>query len=198
MSEEQASNAASKSASTETSDSAPQAQTPELTLWEKLESKFGRRDLLLQGGWAFFWVFCGGWLLSNLRFLFPNVLYEPTLSFKAGKPEDFPIGVSSKLKKSHRVWVVRTEEGFYSFWARCTHLGCTPSWFDAEHRFKCPCHGSNFNADGDVIAGPAPKPLWRCAIRLADDGQILIDKARLANQPGSREQGDFFLNYKTA
>ncbi len=167
-------------------------------IWEWFDEKFGRRQFLLQSGWAFFWVFLGGWLLSNLRYLFPNVLYEPSLSFKAGKPEDYPVGVSEKMKKTHRVWIVRTDKGFYSFWARCTHLGCTPNWFDTENRFKCPCHGSNFNRDGDVIAGPAPKPLWRCAIKLADDGQLLIDKARLENRGGAREKDDFFLPYAGA
>ena len=181
----------------------PQEQTPPQAaarrdLWAWFEERFGRRQFLLKAGWGFFWVFLGGWLLSNLRFLFPNVLYEPTLAFKAGKPGEYPLGVSEKWKKTQRTWIIRREDGFYCFWARCTHLGCTPNWFDAEGRFKCPCHGSNFNKDGDVIAGPAPKPLWRCAIKLADDGQLFIDKARLENRPGPREQGDFFLSYKNA
>ena len=166
--------------------------------WRVLDEQLGRRQFLLTSGWAFFWVFLGGWLLSNLRFLFPNVLYEPSLSFKAGDPAKFKIGVNEDLKKAQRVWLIRTEQGFYCFWARCTHLGCTPNWFEAEGRFKCPCHGSNFNKEGDVIAGPAPKPLWRCAIQLASDGQILIDKARLENRPGQREQGNFFLPLKSA
>ncbi len=170
---------------------------PPSDLWRWLEDRLGRREFLLKSGWAFFWVFMGGWLLSNLRYLFPNVLYEPTLSFKAGKPEDYPLGISEKWKKTQRVWIVRKADGFYCFWARCTHLGCTPNWFDAENRFKCPCHGSNFNKDGDVISGPAPNPLWRCAIKQADDGQLLIDKARLENRPGQREQGDFFLPFKS-
>jgi hypothetical protein len=49
-----------------------------------------------------------------------------------------------------------------------------------------------------VIAGPAPKPLWRCAIRLADDGQLVIDKGRLENRHGMREHGEFFLPYRAA
>ena len=182
---------------TTTPASAPNPPAPD-SLWQRLEARFGRRQFLLQAGWAFFWVFLGGWLLSNLRYLFPNVLYEPTLSFKAGKPEDYPLGVSEKWKKSQRVWIIRRPDGFYCFWARCTHLGCTPNWFDAEARFKCPCHGSNFNRDGDVIAGPAPKPLWRCAIQRADDGQLLIDKARVENRTGLRDQGEFFLPYQSA
>jgi len=173
-------------------------QEPPKDLWRRLEDTFGRRQFLLKAGWGFFWVFTAGWLLSNLRYLFPNVLYEPSLAFKAGKPEDYPIGISTKFKKLKRVWIVREPDGFYAFWARCTHLGCTPNWFEAEGRFKCPCHGSNFNKDGDVIAGPAPKPLWRCAIRLADDGQLLIDKARLENRTAVREAGDFFLPYSSA
>lgn len=166
------------------------------SLWRSLEERFGRRQFLLKAGWGFFWAFLGGWLLSNLRYLFPNVLYEASLSFKAGKPEDYPLGISEKFKKSQRTWIVRTPQGFYAFWARCTHLGCTPNWFDAESRFKCPCHGSNFNKDGDVVAGPAPKPLWRCALKLADDGQILIDKGKLENKPIIREAGEFFLPYE--
>ena len=175
-----------------------QTDTTSPTIWAKLEERFGRREFLLKAGWAFFYVFLGGWLLSNLRYLFPNVLYEPTLSFKAGRPEDYSLGVSEKWKKAQRVWIVRKEQGFYCFWARCTHLGCTPNWFEAESRFKCPCHGSNFNKDGDVIAGPAPKPLWRCSVQLADDGQLLIDKGRLENRPGTRDQGEFFLPHQAA
>ena len=171
---------------------------PPADWWTLLEERFGRRQFLLKSGWAFFWLFLGGWLLSNLRFLFPNVLYEPTLAFKAGKPVEYPLGISEKWKKTQRTWIVRTDQGFYCFWARCTHLGCTPNWFDAEGRFKCPCHGSNFNKSGDVIAGPAPKPLWRCAIAIADDGQLMIDKARLENRPGPREETPFFLPFKGA
>ena len=156
--------------------------------------KISRRQFLEKLGIYSFLVYLGGSTLATLRFMFPNVLYEPSTTFRAGYPDEYSAGsVSTRWMKEHRVWIVRSQEGIYALYGKCTHLGCTPNWFESERRFKCPCHGSNFNVEGDVIAGPAPKPLFRAQISLSEDGQILIDKGRLENSSAKREGKGFLL-----
>jgi menaquinol-cytochrome c reductase iron-sulfur subunit len=49
--------------------------------------------------------------------------------------------------------------GFVVFSPICPHLGCYYNWSDAQNRFMCPCHGSQYTFDGTHIAGPAPRGL---------------------------------------
>jgi len=188
---------------------APKPQMP------KEEGLITRRNFLYFVGWGGFSLLLGGWVAAFARYLFPEILYEPPLSFKAGPPEDFKKGeVTTKLMKAHRVWVIHTdlknsfphressepkdlpnfaEDGFYAVWGRCTHLGCTPMWDLPSNRFKCPCHGSNYTAEADVVAGPAPQPMWRPMISISADRQIVINLAKKENQPGVREKEPYFL-----
>jgi cytochrome b6-f complex iron-sulfur subunit len=124
-------------------------------------------------------------LAATGRFMFPNVLNEPPQQFKAGFPNEYGQGVDERWKEKFGVWIVRVPDdlvarssGFYALLTTCTHLGCTPNYLSAESKFKCPCHGSGFRTTGINFEGPAPRPLERARIVLADDGQILVDKAR--------------------
>ncbi len=76
-------------------------------------------------------------------------------------------------------WEYNGQREIYALRTVCTHLGCTPNWLEGEQKFKCPCHGSGFYKDGINFEGPAPRPLERYAIHLADDGQLEIDKSKL-------------------
>lgn len=47
----------------------------------------------------------------------------------------------------------------YGLNAVCTHLGCVVPWSAPNNKFMCPCHGSQYSAEGAVVRGPAPLPL---------------------------------------
>ena len=135
--------------------------------------------------WGAFTAASAAALAATGRFMFPNVLNEPPQQFKVGFPNEYGPGVDERFKDAFGVWVVRTPSdvvhnasGFFALISVCTHLGCTPNWLSAENKFKCPCHGSGFRPSGINFEGPAPRPLERARIVLAEDGQILVDKAR--------------------
>jgi cytochrome b6-f complex iron-sulfur subunit len=139
---------------------------------------WARREILAIAGWGAFIACLGAGILAWVRMMFPRVLFEPPTAFKAGYPSDYLVGeVAEKYIKDQRVWIVRTNTGFYAIIAICTHLGCTPRWLAAENKFKCPCHGSGYYKDGTNFEGPAPRPMEHAKITLADDGQIVVDKA---------------------
>ena len=80
-----------------------------------------------------------------VRFLVPNVLFEPSLVFKVGKPEDYPDGSVTFLEEE-RVFLVRKGNTFRCLSAICTHLGCTVN--RTSQGYHCPCHGSFFDDQG--------------------------------------------------
>lgn len=137
----------------------------------------------LSFGWVAFVAATGGFFTMLLRFLFPNVLFEPVQTFRAGFPDDYIIGeVSTKWKDKYGVWIIRNDQGIYALSTVCTHLGCTPNWLSSSKKFKCPCHGSGFKATGINFEGPAPRPLERYRIVLADSGEIIVDKTQKYQQ----------------
>ncbi len=163
------------------------------------EGQYTRRDTLILLGWGWLAASFGGWGAAGLKFIFPNVLYEPNPMFKAGKPSEYPLEegkpatVDLRWQREQRVWIVTSPEGIYAFEAKCTHLGCTPRWEAASLKFKCPCHGSNFDPEGDVVAGPAPKPLYRLNVNLSGDGQLVVNKALRNNNKSDRADDRFFI-----
>ena len=149
--------------------------------WDLLGTKLSRKSFLnwLTIGWLAFAAATGGFFTAMIRFLFPNVLFEPPQTFKIGFPNDFEAGkVDLRYKKSHSVWIVRDDEKIIALSTVCTHLGCTPNWLEMDRKFKCPCHGSGFRSSGVNFEGPAPRPLERYRIVMANDGQILVDKTK--------------------
>ncbi len=74
--------------------------------------------------------------------------------------------------KGDPTYVIVTEEKTienYGINAVCTHLGCVVPWNVSENKFKCPCHGSQYDNTGKVIRGPAPLSLALVHATEADD-----------------------------
>ncbi|MBI4772415.1 MAG: Rieske 2Fe-2S domain-containing protein [Chloroflexi bacterium] len=101
----------------------------------------------------------------------------------AGTPEEFKPGTISHVQRGH-FYISRLEDGgVLALWHRCTHLGCTVPWREDEGQFHCPCHSSLFNRQGEVIGGPAPRPLDTFPVSLKD-GKLVVD----TGQPVERQK----------
>jgi len=133
-----------------------------------------RNFLQLSCGWVVAAFAAAASSAAAVRFLVPNVLYEPNLRFKAGRPDDFPDG-SVTFLEDERVFIVRQGNTYRCLSAVCTHLGCTVG--RAEQGFHCPCHGSSFDDMGKVKGGPAPRGLDWFMVTLSKDRHLLVDKS---------------------
>jgi cytochrome b6-f complex iron-sulfur subunit len=116
-----------------------------------------------------------GFVVSTLRYLVPTVLYEPPARFTVGNPDQFPPG-SVTFLEDRRLFLFNGTDGFYAISSICTHLGCNVK--RTTTGFACPCHGSRFNENGQVVHGPAPKPLAWFALSLSPRGQLIVDLDR--------------------
>lgn len=65
-----------------------------------------------------------------------------------------------------KIFIVNTGDELFALSGVCTHLGCLVSWYRPENRFRCPCHGGQYDIRGNVIAGPPSKPLNRLALKI--------------------------------
>ena len=134
-----------------------------------------RRRFVMAGVFGFLGVN----FLMFLRFFFPRALYEPNTVFSIGYPADFGLGVDQRFLMTNRVWVIREPDRIFVVFARCTHLGCTPEWKPSENKFKCPCHGSGYDAEAINFEGPAPRPMDRAHVEKDATGKLIVDTSRL-------------------
>jgi cytochrome b6-f complex iron-sulfur subunit len=130
-----------------------------------------RRSLFL-AGCASIGAATIGFVLATFRFLVPNVLYEPSRRFDIGPPSTFPPD-SVTFLPDQRLFVFNEADGFYVISSVCTHLGCNVK--RGGPGFACPCHGSQFDDNGQVVQGPAPKPLPWYALSVSPRGRLVVD-----------------------
>jgi len=73
--------------------------------------------------------------------------------------DDLPRNTGMVLTDQHVALYRDQDGGLHAISSVCTHMGCDVGWDDQNKVWACPCHGSRFAPAGDVIKGPAAKPL---------------------------------------
>jgi len=143
----------------------------------KNELKFSRRDFvklstnLLLG--------LGGLFGLGILAHFLNYRTEPDApgEFDLGDPSLYPTG--SRTIRVDIPAVIDNRAGVISAHAlTCTHLGCTVEEY--EGGFACPCHGSRFDQQGEVVKGPAQRTLRKLRVEVQEDNtlKLFMDRGR--------------------
>jgi len=133
-----------------------------------------RREFLAQVGLGACALTIAGAALTVLDFMEPKVLFEPPTEFKAGNIQDFPEG-TVRFDEEHRAYIIGGQGGVFALSAVCTHLGCITRYHADEGAIACPCHGSRFDVDGNVVHGPAPRALPWIEVKADAEGNLMVD-----------------------
>jgi cytochrome b6-f complex iron-sulfur subunit len=112
--------------------------------------------------------------LTVLDYLKPKVLFEPPTSFRAGNLQDFPEG-TVRFNAEQKAFIIGGPNGVYALSAVCTHLGCMTRFNATEGVIACPCHGSRFDLEGNVMHGPAPRALPWLEVKADAAGNLQVD-----------------------
>ncbi len=133
-----------------------------------------RRDFL---GIAAFWSAMVAGLLAMVgigRLPRAAVLPSPSRRFRVQLPESLTPG-SPFLPPGRAVAVIRDRDGgVFAISTVCTHLGCIVK--EAADGFHCPCHGSRFGLNGELVQGPAPKGLPWLAVTHVSGDMWMVDE----------------------
>jgi cytochrome b6-f complex iron-sulfur subunit len=142
-----------------------------------------RREVFVAAGNTAVGLVTLGSMGMVLDFLSPKVLLEIPTRFQVGPLESLTPGSVTYLPEN-RLFLFREETGScYAISSVCTHLGCSVKWNPTgasghpEGVITCPCHGSLFSKTGNVIQGPASRPLDRFELAL-EDGQLVVDTGK--------------------
>ncbi len=107
------------------------------------------------------------------KYMFPVVSYGTPQKFLV-PVEDLPEVGDELIFEDQKVILRRmSKDKVAAISLVCTHLGCTVN--RVETGFQCPCHGSQYDSDGIVVGGPAPRTLHWLEVKRVPGNQIEID-----------------------
>ena len=79
-----------------------------------------------------------------------------------------------KTVNSYGAYVVRKNDNSVTVFSNlCTHLACRVKWIADIQDYVCPCHDGHFDAQGNVVSGPPPAPLYEYETKL-EEGNLFI------------------------
>jgi len=102
------------------------------------------------------------------------------------------IGSEPRAVPQGRFWLIHDEDGISALHSSCTHLECLFNWDKEKKLFVCPCHGSEFSKNGQVLKGPAQRNLDRFAIQLVEESGTLL-RASAKRQAAPLQMADLLL-----
>ena len=108
-----------------------------------------------------------------IRFLGYQAEAAPPTEFDLGTSDAYPLDSTTVLPDVPAV-LHHKETGFTAMSLTCSHLGCTVEQDDEG--YHCPCHGSQYNAEGQVEKGPATEPLQSLIVETLDDGHLKLSE----------------------
>ena len=86
-----------------------------------------------------------------------------------------PVGEAPYRDQAGKFYIISNDDGALALYWKCTHLGCTVPWNEAEGQWHCPCHGSVFDRPGVRVAGPAPRPMDLMAMSVDPSGNVIVN-----------------------
>jgi cytochrome b6-f complex iron-sulfur subunit len=114
-----------------------------------------------------------GVLGTVIAYLFPperRVFNPARRRMRVARADEIPLGKGKQvLFDGEPVWVLHLKGGWSAFSAICTHQGCIVHWDEKRRTLTCPCHAGVFDANGNVLSGPPPRPLKRFRVALVRD-----------------------------
>lgn len=138
------------------------------------KKKMNRREAMTAGSaFALIGLAAAGTGGALFKYMFPVVSYGAPAKFLV--PVDDLPEIGDEIFFSEMKTVIRrqSETEIAAISLVCTHLGCTVN--RVETGFLCPCHGSQYDADGVVVGGPAPAALPWLEVKKIPGGQLEVD-----------------------
>lgn len=141
------------------------------------EDGVGRRSVI---GW--FWKIVGALAVVELGWITSRVIRSSQYSnedttqklMDVGMVPEFIPGTVTAVPQGQFHLACLSDGSFLALSKSCTHLGCSVPWDEEKNKFICPCHGSTFDLQGNVLTAPALRPLDYFPVFI-ENGLVRVD-----------------------